>query len=246
MVRVIVADDVIVEVPRDLALEMESIRNVVEDTGSDADVPAPNVSAEILARVVAWCAYHKNHNCKPPIEAMRDVWDPRPSFRPPPTADEVVAAHARSDRRMAGLGRPGNDDDGGLVPPLPELTEEQAAKVAIWRAAREWADAFYRGMTQEEFLRVLLGADYLGAAEMFHQCVYRLVRTMEDVGNDIPALQRLVGHDPTKGSPWGQERQPLLSEEQAWMRANPATAPPTAVVVTAAEAVIAAATGNVE
>eukprot|EP01018_Ginkgo_biloba_P019088 Gb_36146 [translate_table: standard] len=48
------------EVEEEVALESQTIKNMIEDTGTEAPIPLPNVSSRILAKVVEYCKYHVN------------------------------------------------------------------------------------------------------------------------------------------------------------------------------------------
>jgi S-phase kinase-associated protein 1 len=52
------SDGQIFEVDEEAALQSVTIKNMIEDTGSDAIVPVPNVDSNILAKVVEYCKYH--------------------------------------------------------------------------------------------------------------------------------------------------------------------------------------------
>lgn len=49
------------EVSLDVAKMSETIKNLIEDAGTDNPVPLPNVSSVILAKVVEYCQYHHAH-----------------------------------------------------------------------------------------------------------------------------------------------------------------------------------------
>eukprot|EP00227_Mantoniella_beaufortii_P021102 CAMPEP_0197578388 /NCGR_PEP_ID=MMETSP1326-20131121/2619_1 /TAXON_ID=1155430 /ORGANISM="Genus nov. species nov., Strain RCC2288" /LENGTH=154 /DNA_ID=CAMNT_0043141567 /DNA_START=200 /DNA_END=664 /DNA_ORIENTATION=+ len=46
------------EVAEEVAYKSETIKNMIEDTGTDAPIPLPNVSSKILAKVIEYCKYH--------------------------------------------------------------------------------------------------------------------------------------------------------------------------------------------
>eukprot|EP00793_Prasinoderma_coloniale_P003038 PRCOL_00006505-RA len=52
------ADGQMFEVDEAVAFESQMIKNMIEDTGSDAPIPVPNVSSNILAKVIEYCKYH--------------------------------------------------------------------------------------------------------------------------------------------------------------------------------------------
>lgn len=39
----------------------ETVKNLVEDAGTDNPVPLPNVSSKVLAKVIEYCKYHFEH-----------------------------------------------------------------------------------------------------------------------------------------------------------------------------------------
>jgi|EP00029_Vermamoeba_vermiformis_P006309 S-phase kinase-associated protein 1 len=50
-------------VPVEVASQSVTIKNMLEDLGSDNDapIPLPNVSAKILEKVITYCKYHHEH-----------------------------------------------------------------------------------------------------------------------------------------------------------------------------------------
>eukprot|EP00899_Mesostigma_viride_P019122 jgi/Mesvir1/27210/Mv07054-RA.1 len=46
------------EVDDKVAFESLTVKNMMEDTGTDDAVPLPNVSSKILAKVIEYCKYH--------------------------------------------------------------------------------------------------------------------------------------------------------------------------------------------
>mmetsp|Transcript_21306 Transcript_21306/g.64111 ORF Transcript_21306/g.64111 Transcript_21306/m.64111 type:complete len:162 (+) Transcript_21306:183-668(+) len=46
------------EVEEAVALQSTTIKNLIEDSGKDAPIPLPNVTAKILAKVIEYCKYH--------------------------------------------------------------------------------------------------------------------------------------------------------------------------------------------
>ncbi|GLJ36407.1 hypothetical protein SUGI_0730930 [Cryptomeria japonica] len=52
------SDDEMFEVDKAVAFESETIKNMIEDTGVESVVPLPNVSSNILVKVIEYCNYH--------------------------------------------------------------------------------------------------------------------------------------------------------------------------------------------
>ncbi|KAK9834280.1 hypothetical protein WJX81_003175 [Elliptochloris bilobata] len=46
------------EVPEEVAYQSLTIKNMIEDTGTEAAIPLPNVSAKILSKVIEYCKFH--------------------------------------------------------------------------------------------------------------------------------------------------------------------------------------------
>ncbi|KAL4506019.1 hypothetical protein ABPG72_013780 [Tetrahymena utriculariae] len=57
----------IIEVDEEVAKKSQLIKNMIEDTGTEDDVPIPNVKKEILLKILEYCEKHKNDN-PPEIE----------------------------------------------------------------------------------------------------------------------------------------------------------------------------------
>ncbi|XP_059065400.1 SKP1-like protein 1B [Cryptomeria japonica] len=57
-VRLKSSDDEMFEVDQAVVFESETIKNMIEDTGVESVVPLPNVSSNILAKVMEYCKYH--------------------------------------------------------------------------------------------------------------------------------------------------------------------------------------------
>mmetsp|Transcript_30083 Transcript_30083/g.66645 ORF Transcript_30083/g.66645 Transcript_30083/m.66645 type:complete len:157 (+) Transcript_30083:173-643(+) len=79
-VRLTSSDSQTFEVDEEVALESQTIKNMIEDTGSEDAIPLPNVSGKILARVIEYCKYHVDANKKlgdKPMKSEDDVktWD---------------------------------------------------------------------------------------------------------------------------------------------------------------------------
>ncbi|BFI15168.1 S-phase kinase-associated protein 1 [Marchantia polymorpha subsp. ruderalis] len=52
------SDDEMFEVDETVAYESQTVKNMIEDTGTDNPIPLPNVSSKILAKVIEYCRYH--------------------------------------------------------------------------------------------------------------------------------------------------------------------------------------------
>ncbi|KAK9808732.1 hypothetical protein WJX72_002711 [[Myrmecia] bisecta] len=52
------SDEQMFEVEQEVAFESLTVKNMIEDTGSDVPCPLPNVSSKILAKVIEYCKYH--------------------------------------------------------------------------------------------------------------------------------------------------------------------------------------------
>jgi len=56
------SDDREFEVPRDIAEQSVTLKNMLEDIpDNDAAIPLPNVNSKILEKVIEYCKYHKEH-----------------------------------------------------------------------------------------------------------------------------------------------------------------------------------------
>jgi S-phase kinase-associated protein 1 len=57
----------------------DTIKNLIEDAGTDLPIPLPNVSSDILAKVVEYCNYHIDHPVTPSTDEKKtdDIseWD---------------------------------------------------------------------------------------------------------------------------------------------------------------------------
>jgi S-phase kinase-associated protein 1 len=49
------------EVPIEVAKMSETVKHMIEDIGSDAAIPLPNVTGTILKKVIEYCTYHLEH-----------------------------------------------------------------------------------------------------------------------------------------------------------------------------------------
>ncbi|KAH7332153.1 hypothetical protein KP509_20G071700, partial [Ceratopteris richardii] len=52
------ADDELFEVEEIVALESRTIKDIVEDIGTDCVIPLLNVSSQILSKIIKYCSYH--------------------------------------------------------------------------------------------------------------------------------------------------------------------------------------------
>mmetsp|Transcript_52068 Transcript_52068/g.113493 ORF Transcript_52068/g.113493 Transcript_52068/m.113493 type:complete len:157 (-) Transcript_52068:235-705(-) len=66
------------EVDEEVAHESQTIKNMIEDTGSEETIPLPNVSGRILAKVIEYCKFH--------VEAVKKQDD-----KPAKNDDEIKA-----------------------------------------------------------------------------------------------------------------------------------------------------------
>jgi|Transcript_9427 S-phase kinase-associated protein 1 len=46
------------EVPQEVAFKSETIKNMIEDTGTDSAIPLPNVPSKILTKVIEYAKFH--------------------------------------------------------------------------------------------------------------------------------------------------------------------------------------------
>ncbi|KAL3677581.1 hypothetical protein R1sor_027529 [Riccia sorocarpa] len=74
------SDDEMFEVDEAVAYESQTVKNMIEDTGTDNPIPLPNVSSKILSKVIEYCKYHvensKSSDDKPatPEDEIK-LWD---------------------------------------------------------------------------------------------------------------------------------------------------------------------------
>jgi S-phase kinase-associated protein 1 len=74
------SDDELFEVDEAVAFESQTVKNMIEDTGTENAIPLPNVSSKILAKVIEYCKYHvesqKSSDEKPAVpEDEIKQWD---------------------------------------------------------------------------------------------------------------------------------------------------------------------------
>mmetsp|Transcript_5708 Transcript_5708/g.9289 ORF Transcript_5708/g.9289 Transcript_5708/m.9289 type:complete len:157 (-) Transcript_5708:443-913(-) len=66
-------NDEVFSVPREVACMSVTIKNMLEDTGSETTIPLPNVSSTILQKVIEYCRYHTENKNAP--EDDQKGWD---------------------------------------------------------------------------------------------------------------------------------------------------------------------------
>jgi S-phase kinase-associated protein 1 len=71
-VKLKASDDELFEVEEIVAFQSQTIKDMVEDTGSDFVIPLLNVSSAILSKVIVYCRYHA-------LEAPR-IGDDKPAL----------------------------------------------------------------------------------------------------------------------------------------------------------------------
>jgi len=74
IVKLITSDGELFEVKEDHAFQSEMIKNMVEDTGSNASIPLPNVAGSVLIKIIEYLKFHTDTGNKPTTEAMKS-WD---------------------------------------------------------------------------------------------------------------------------------------------------------------------------
>jgi S-phase kinase-associated protein 1 len=52
------SDDQCFDVNEPVACQSQTIKNIIEDTGTDSPISLPNVSSNILPKVIEYCKYH--------------------------------------------------------------------------------------------------------------------------------------------------------------------------------------------
>ena len=58
------------EVDEDVACMSQLVKNMVEDSGADEEIPLPNVKTAILSKVLDYCKLHKD---APPAEIQKPL-----------------------------------------------------------------------------------------------------------------------------------------------------------------------------
>ncbi|GFR46832.1 hypothetical protein Agub_g8468 [Astrephomene gubernaculifera] len=80
-VKLMSSDAQMFEVDEDVAFQSQTVKNLVEDAGTDDAIPLPNVSGRILAKVIEYSKYHveaeKKGADEKPAKSEEDVkrWD---------------------------------------------------------------------------------------------------------------------------------------------------------------------------
>ncbi|KAK9941582.1 hypothetical protein M0R45_007284 [Rubus argutus] len=70
------SDGEIFEVEEAVALESQTIKHMVEDVGTDAAIPVPNVTGSILGKVIEYCSKHVEEGKDSEKERMADFIKP--------------------------------------------------------------------------------------------------------------------------------------------------------------------------
>merc|ERR1711998_34923 len=65
----------IFEVSKEVACRSVTVKNMVEDTGSDAPIPLPMVDSKILIKVIEYCKYHQDAEQNNTAEDETATWD---------------------------------------------------------------------------------------------------------------------------------------------------------------------------
>lgn len=69
-------DGEIFEVDELVAYELQTLKTIMEDIGANITIPLPNVSSEILSKVIEYCKYHVESQNEPPDpEHKIKQWD---------------------------------------------------------------------------------------------------------------------------------------------------------------------------
>ncbi|CAD8047432.1 unnamed protein product [Paramecium primaurelia] len=66
-VKLSTQDGVIIEVDKEVACKSHLINTIIDDTGSEEEIPLPNVKSSILKKVIQYCELHRN-DTPPEIE----------------------------------------------------------------------------------------------------------------------------------------------------------------------------------
>lgn len=79
-VKLTSSDGQMFEVDEEVANESTTVKNMIEDTGTEETVPLPNVPGKILAKVIEYCRFHVEANKKiddKPAKTEDDIkqWD---------------------------------------------------------------------------------------------------------------------------------------------------------------------------
>ncbi|KAF6254309.1 E3 ubiquitin ligase [Scenedesmus sp. NREL 46B-D3] len=79
-VKLTSSDNQTFEVDEEIANESQTVKNMIEDTGTEDIIPLPNVPGKILAKVIEYCKFHVEANKKvddKPAKSEDDIkqWD---------------------------------------------------------------------------------------------------------------------------------------------------------------------------
>nr|QBB20014.1 E3 ubiquitin ligase HOS1-like proteon [Ettlia sp. YC001] len=79
-VKLTSSDNQLFEVDEEIANESQTVKNMIEDTGTEDIIPLPNVPGKILAKVIEYCKFHVEANKKvddKPSKSEDDIkqWD---------------------------------------------------------------------------------------------------------------------------------------------------------------------------
>mmetsp|Transcript_69622 Transcript_69622/g.96809 ORF Transcript_69622/g.96809 Transcript_69622/m.96809 type:complete len:162 (+) Transcript_69622:61-546(+) len=66
-VKLVSQEGEIIEVDEEVTMKSTLIKNMIEDSGTDEDIPLPNVKTAVLKKVLAYCEQYKTEN-PPEIE----------------------------------------------------------------------------------------------------------------------------------------------------------------------------------
>ena len=70
MVKLKSSQGEVFEVEEDVACMSQLVKNMVEDSGADEEIPLPNVKTAILSKVLDYCKFHKD---APPAEIQKPL-----------------------------------------------------------------------------------------------------------------------------------------------------------------------------
>jgi len=66
-VKLISQEGELIEVDEEVAMKSTLIKNMIEDAGTEEDIPLPNVKTSVLKKVLEYCQHYKSDN-PPDIE----------------------------------------------------------------------------------------------------------------------------------------------------------------------------------
>jgi S-phase kinase-associated protein 1 len=61
-IKLVSSEGEILTVKEEVAIKSMLIKNMIEDTGGDDEIPLPNLRITILKKIMEYCEYHKNDN----------------------------------------------------------------------------------------------------------------------------------------------------------------------------------------